>query len=132
MRSVVKAIVKNRVRAYLSRSPPLNGRLSSNKLITTGGPLYLGMVNDFLLFIHRFMNFISMHMLGCRRVASPCSRRGHNKFYAAQKFIPYENAFGQTWKKMGWSLVSYLLPLLVSAGIMHFARRIVKPPADGG
>src|SRR6267378_4078827 len=106
MRSVVKAIVKNRVRAYLSRSPPLNGRLSSNKLITTGGPLYLGMVNDFLLFIHRFMNFISMHMLGCRRVASPCSRRGHNKSLRGTKIYSIRQCVWSDLEENG--VVSYL------------------------
>ena len=83
------------------------------------------MVNDFLLFIPRFMNFINM--LGCRRVASPCSRhkflRGI-KIYSIQKYV---------WSDLEENgVVSYLLPLLVSAGIMHFARRIVKPLADGG
>ena len=86
------------------------------------------MVNDFLLFIPRFMNFINM--LGCRRVASPCSRRGHNKFLRGTKIYSIQKYVWSDLEENG--VVSYLLPLLVSAGIMHFARRIVKPLADGG
>jgi hypothetical protein len=82
----------------------------------------------------------------CRRVATPYIVRdatGHNKFHV-------ENTFGQTrsiFEENG--VVSYLLPLLVSAGIiMHLARRsgdpastitattsrkwCVKPPTNGG
>jgi len=62
-----------------------------------------------------------MHV-GCRRVASPYRHiiRPQQVSTRHKKFLPYE--------KCVWSdseeneVVSYLLPLLVSAGIMHFAR----------
>ena len=91
-----------------------NGKL----IITTGGPLYG----------QRFF-VIYDRVCVCRRVATPYMVRdatGHNKFHV-------ENTFGQTrsiFEENG--VVSYLLPLLVSAGIMHLARRSVKPPTNGG
>ena len=67
------------------------------------------MVKDFLLFIRRFMNFISMLVVASR---VPVRDAATTSFYAAQKFIPYENTFGQTWKKMGWSVTCFLFWLV--------------------
>ena len=68
-----------------------------------------------------FTVFLLYVLTGCRRIASPVRDAATTSFYAAQSI-----------RKCVWSdleengVVSYLLPLLVSAGIMHFARRIVK------
>jgi hypothetical protein len=60
-------------------------------------------------------------MLGCCRVPV---RDAATKINSIRKYV---------WSDLEENgVVSYLLPLLVSAGIMHFARRSVKPPTNGG
>ena len=100
-------MVKNRARTCLSRSPPLNGRLSS-KLEQCN--IQEGLFTQVWSTI--FVIYSQVHELHQYAAASRVRDTATTSFYAAQKFIPYENTFGQTWKKMGWSVTCFLFWLV--------------------
>ena len=93
----------------------------ARKLITTG--LFTWVWSTIFCYL-----FIGAWAAIASRV--PVRDAATTSFYAAQKFNSIRKCVWSDLEENG--VVSYLLPLLVSAGIMHFARRSVKPPADGG